>query len=131
MLPQELQSASVAEERTTEVVQRYLNELAGVPGDTPAEPIIRALLSSSVERLHLLCAALLHRSYPRLTKPPLNLQPEEMLSGVVERMMKAMRKVRPVTVRQYFVLANQHMRWELNELARRFDQETRAQELRE
>jgi len=122
---------AVSEQRTTEIVERYLNELAGVSGDTPAEPIIRALLSSSVERLYLLCAKLLHRNYPRLTKPPLNLQPEEMLSGVVERLMKAMRKVHPETVRQFFALANQHMRWELNELARRFDQEMRAVQLRE
>ena len=106
-------------------------ELAKLSGDAPAEPVVRALLASSVDRLHLLCATLLHRNYPRLTKPPLNLQADEMLSGVVERMIKAMRVVRPGNVRQFFALANQHMRWELNELARRFDQETRAVELRE
>jgi RNA polymerase sigma-70 factor (ECF subfamily) len=121
----------VGEERTTAVVERYLVELAELSGDAPAEPVIRALLSTSVDRLHLLCATLLHRNYPRLTKPPLNLQVDEMLSGVVERMIKAMRVVRPGNVRQFFALANQHMRWELNELARRFDQETRAVELRE
>jgi RNA polymerase sigma-70 factor (ECF subfamily) len=121
----------VAEERTTAVVERYLNELAGVTGETPAEPVIRALLSSSVNRLHLLCATLLHRSYPRLARPPLNLQTEEMLSGVVERMMKAMRVARPATVRQFFAMANQHVRWELNEMARRLDRETHAVELRE
>jgi RNA polymerase sigma factor (sigma-70 family) len=121
----------VTEENTTVVVERYLNELAGVPGDAPAEPLIRTLLSSSVDRLHLLCATLLYRNYPRLTKPPMNLQTEEMLSGVVERMMKALQQVRPRTVRQFFALANQHMRWELNDLARRLDNETRAVELRE
>jgi RNA polymerase sigma factor (sigma-70 family) len=121
----------VGEERTTAVVERYLVELAELSGDAPAEPVVRALLSSSVDRLHLLCATLLHRNYPRLTKPPLNLQAEEMLSGVVERMIKAMRVVRPGNVRQFFALANQHMRWELNDLARRFDHEARAVELRE
>ena len=113
------------------VVERYLNELAGVPGDAPADPIIRTLLSSSVDRLHLLCATLLYRNYPRLARPPMNLQTEEMLSGVVERMMKALQRVRPKTVREFFALANQHMRWELNDLARRLDRETRAVELRE
>ena len=49
------------DERTTAVVQRYLDELAG---DSPSEPIIRALLDRSVRRLHLLCASMLHRSYP-------------------------------------------------------------------
>src|SRR5688572_5210709 len=123
--------APMDETRTTEVVQQFLNELAGVKGDTPAEPIVRALLSSAVNRLHLLCTALLFRSYPRLTKPPLNLQADELLSAVVERLLKAMRQVRPQTVRQFFALANQHMRWELNDLARRLDKEARRLELRE
>jgi RNA polymerase sigma-70 factor (ECF subfamily) len=119
------------ETRTTVVVQRFLDELAGVKGDAPAEPIVRALLASAVDRLHLLCTALLFRSYPRLTRPPLNLQADEMLSTVVERLLKAMREVRPQTVRQFFALANQHMRWELNDLCRRLDKEARQVELRE
>lgn len=118
-------------ENTTVVVEQYLNELAGVSGDDSAEPVIRALLSSSLRRLHLLSATLLYRNYPRLSKPPLNLQAEEMLSGVVERMMKALRKVHPRTVREFFALANQHMRWELNEFARRLDREAHAVEIRE
>jgi len=69
-------------EHTTVVIQRYLDELAE---EKPADPIIRTLLDTSVRRLHQLCCALLYRSYPRLTRPPLNLQVEEMLSAVVER----------------------------------------------
>jgi hypothetical protein len=107
--------------RTTAAVQRYLNELAGLRGDAPAEPIVRALLACAVDRLHLLCAGLLHRSYPRLTRGPLNLRSEEVLGAVVERLLKAMRQVRPTTVRQFFALVNQHMRWELNDMARRLD----------
>src|SRR5262249_50707587 len=64
----------------------------------------------------------LHRSYPRLTRPPLNLETDELLSGVVAGMLSALRTVRPTTVRQFFALANQHMRWQLNDLARRLDQ---------
>lgn len=112
----------MAEQQTTVVVQQYLNELVGVQADSPAEPIIQALLSRSVRRLQLLCATLLHRSYPRLARPPLNLQTEEVLSAVVERLLKALRDLRPTTVRQFFALANQHIRWELNDLARRLDQ---------
>jgi hypothetical protein len=41
------------------------------------------------------------------------------LSAVVERLLKALRAARPQTVREFFALANQHMRWELNDLARR------------
>src|SRR3954451_11188069 len=116
---------------TTLAVQRFLDELAGVKGDAPAEPIVRALLASAVDPLHLICTAMLFRSYPRLTRPPLNLQADEMLSSVVERLLKAMRQVHPQTVRQFFALANQHMRWELNDLARRLDKEARQVELRE
>jgi RNA polymerase sigma-70 factor (ECF subfamily) len=118
----------MAEERTTAAVQRYLDALAG---DAPAEPIIRALLDRSVRRLQLLCANLLHRSYPRLTRPPLNLQSDELLSAVVERLLKALREAQPGNVRQFFALANQHMRWELNDLARRLDEQPAAVELRE
>ena len=34
-------------------------------------------------------------------------------------------------MRQFFALANQHMRWELNDLARRLDEQPAAVELRE
>jgi hypothetical protein len=71
----------------------------------------------------LLCATLLHRSYPRLTQPPSNVQADELLGAVTERLLKALREARPRTVRQLFALANQHMRWELNDLARRLDLE--------
>jgi RNA polymerase sigma-70 factor (ECF subfamily) len=121
----------VADDQTTAVVQRYLTQLAAASGDASAEPIVRELLAGAVNRLHILCTSMLFRSYPRLTQPPLNLQPDEMLSAVVERMIKAMRSVRPQTVRQFFALANQHMRWELNDLARRLDNEARALEVRE
>src|ERR1700688_3480203 len=115
-------------EHTTGAVQFYLNALAG---DVPAEPIVRALLDRAVRRLRLLCANLLHRKYRRLTLPPLNLQTDEMLGAVVERLLKAMRSVRPQTVRQFFALANQHMRWQLNDLARRLDEQPAVVELLE
>jgi RNA polymerase sigma factor (sigma-70 family) len=115
-------------ENTTAAVQRYLDALAG---EAPPEPIIRALLDRSVRRLHHLCAALLYRSFPRLTRPPLNLQADELLSAVVERLLKALREARPGTVRQFFALAGQHMRWELTDLARRLDNQPAAVELRD
>jgi RNA polymerase sigma-70 factor (ECF subfamily) len=117
--------------RTTIAVQRYLDELNGLPGDAPAEPIVRELLARSVNRLNLLCRSMLYRKYPRLAQPPVNLQPDEMLSAVAERMIKAMRQARPQTVRQFFALANQHMRWELNDVARRLDKQAPAVEVRE
>jgi RNA polymerase sigma factor (sigma-70 family) len=110
-------------ENTTVAVQRCLD--AWKEGE-PAEPLIRAILDRSARRLHLLCSNFLRRKYRRLTRPPLNLQPEEMLGAVVERLLKAMRLVHPQTVRQFFGLVNQHMRWELNDVARRFDAQPQA-----
>lgn len=116
------------DEPTTAVIQRCLDALQG---DAPAEPLIRALLERAVERLRLLCAALLHRSYPRLAQPPLNLETDELLDGVVAGLLTALKKVRPETVRQFFALANQHMRWQLNDLARLLDKQPRAGALAE
>ena len=107
-------------EQTSLAVQRYLDELAG---GSPTEPVIRALLERAARRLHQLCASLLYRSYPRLTRPPANLQVDEMLGAVVERLLKALREARPTSARQFFSLACQHMRWELNDLARRLDEQ--------
>jgi RNA polymerase sigma-70 factor (ECF subfamily) len=50
---------------------------------------------------------------------------------VVERLLKAMREARPETVRQFFGLASQHIRWELNDLARRLDAQTAPSPLAE
>jgi RNA polymerase sigma factor (sigma-70 family) len=113
----------VDQEHTTIAVQRYLDELAD---GSPPEPVIRALLDRAVRRLGQLCGVLLHRSYPRLTQPPLNLQVDEMLSAVVERLLKALREARPTSVRQFFALAGQHLRWELYDMARRLDEEPGA-----
>jgi RNA polymerase sigma factor (sigma-70 family) len=106
------------EESTTAVIQRYLDAL---PVGT-AELIIRDLLDRAVGRLRLLCATFLFKEYPRLTRPPLNVDTDELLGGVVAGLLKAMRTARPQTVRQFFALATQHMRWQLNDLARRLDE---------
>jgi RNA polymerase sigma-70 factor (ECF subfamily) len=89
----------MSDDQTTAVVHRYLDELEG---DSPSEPLVRDLLDRAVRRLHLVCATLLHRGYPRLTQLPLNL-----------------------------ALASQRMRWELNDLARRLDEQPVAVGLRE
>lgn len=117
--------------QTTAAVQRYLDDLAGVSVGGPSEAVVRALLGRSVNRLHLLCARLLYKQYPRLTRGPVNLQADELLGAVVDRLIRAMRQVRPRTVREFFALANQHVRWELNEVARQLDRGAMAVELRD
>src|SRR6516165_7637382 len=74
---------------------------------------------------------MLHRDYRLLTPPPLNLQTDELLGAVVERLIKALREARPRTAREFFALAGQHMRWELKDQARRLDNQPAAVELRE
>ncbi|MDB5348532.1 MAG: fliA 1 [Schlesneria sp.] len=61
----------------------------------------------------------------------MNLDTTEMLGGVVAELHKAMRKIRPLTVRQFFALVNQHIRWQLNDLARRLDETPVMTELHE
>jgi RNA polymerase sigma-70 factor (ECF subfamily) len=110
----------MAQEQTTVAVQRHLDALAeGVP----AEPVIRQLLDQALGRLQALCTNLLFRGYPWLALPPVNLRPEELLGGVAERLLQAMQEIRPQTVRQFFALANQHIRWELNDLSQRLDKQ--------
>jgi RNA polymerase sigma factor (sigma-70 family) len=116
------------DEPTTAGIQRCLDALQG---DAAAEPLIRDLLERAVRRLRPLCAAFLQQSYPRLAQPPSNLEADELLGGVVAGLLTALRKVRPQTVRQFFALANQHMRWQLNDLARLLDKRPRAAPLAE
>src|SRR5262245_48540258 len=113
-------------EQTTAAIQRYLADLGRADGVSTAEPIVRELIERAVGRLPMLCSTMLHRSYPRLTRPPLNLQVDEMLGAIVERLLRALREVRPQNARQFFGLATKHMRWELNDLARRLDERSQA-----
>ena len=113
---------------TTVVIQRYLEAMSG---DTAAEAVVRELLERAVGRLRLLCATFLYKSYPRLTRPPVNLEADELLGGVVAGLITALRATRPPTVRQFFALANQHIRWQLNDLARRLDERPAAAALAE
>jgi RNA polymerase sigma-70 factor (ECF subfamily) len=105
------------------VIQRYLDALSD---DVAAEPIIHELLDRAVGRLRLLCATYLYRSYPRLARPPVNLETDDLLGGVVAGLITALRTIRPQNVRQFFALASQHMRWQLNDLARRLDEQPAA-----
>jgi RNA polymerase sigma-70 factor (ECF subfamily) len=116
------------EEPTTVIIQRYLDAL---PGEAAAEPVIRELLERAVGHLRLLCATFLYKSYPRLTRPPVNLETDELLGGVVAGLLTALRTTRPTTVRQFFALACQHMRWQLNDVARRLDERPAAVALAE
>jgi hypothetical protein len=49
----------------------------------------------------------------------LNLQADERLGAIAVWLLKPLCEARSRTVRQLFVLANQHKGWELEDLARR------------
>ncbi len=74
---------------TTVIIQRHLDAL---PGDTAAEPIVREPLKQAAGRL---CTTLLYKSYPRLTRPPVNLETDELLGGIVAGLLTALRTTRP------------------------------------
>jgi RNA polymerase sigma-70 factor (ECF subfamily) len=76
-----------------------------------------------------LYATLLYRSYPRMTQPPFKVQADELFGAVAERLLKALREACPEHVRRFLGMATQHMRWELNDLARRLDNQPAAAEL--
>jgi RNA polymerase sigma-70 factor (ECF subfamily) len=102
-------------------LHRYLNRLAGATDDSDALQIAREVLSVAAGPILLLCGSTLRRHYPRLAKGPFNVQPEDLVGAVVERLIKAMRNVRPAHVREFFALTMKHVRWELNGLARELD----------
>src|SRR5215471_9286394 len=98
-----------------------------LPGCFGREPTPRADRAGTTRSICSPITAVMYES----ALPPVNLQPEEMLDAVVERLLQAMRSVRPHTVRQFFALVNQHMRWELNDVARRLDEQPNPVELQE
>jgi RNA polymerase sigma factor (sigma-70 family) len=109
---------------TTAQVQACLDELRRHRHPESVAPAVRDLLERAADRLQMLCSAMLHRQYPRLSRPPLNLRAEEMLSAVAERLLRSLHEVRPEGTRQFFALVNRHLRWELNDLARRLDEQS-------
>jgi RNA polymerase sigma factor (sigma-70 family) len=116
-------SSAIDSDQTDVTVGQCLERLALATEEANARRIVRELLAAAADRILSLCGSTLSRRYPRLTKGPLNLQPEELLGAVVERLIKALRTVRPAGVSEFFALTMKHVRWELNGLARQLDAE--------
>lgn len=103
---------------TNAVIQGCLNRLAGAADDSDTRQIVRELLSVAAGPIQLLCGSTLSRYYPRLAKSPFNVEPDDLVGAIVERLIKAMRNVRPAQVCEFFALTMKHIRWELNGLVR-------------
>lgn len=114
--------SSVMDTEDTNVgIQRCLNRLAGATDDSDSRQIVRELLSVAAGPIQLLCGSTLSRYYPRLAKSPFNVESDDLVGAIVERLIKAMRNVRPPHVREFFALTMKHVRWELNGLVRELD----------
>jgi RNA polymerase sigma-70 factor (ECF subfamily) len=75
-------------------MDRLAGALDALPEDTAAEPVIRELVRAA-GRLRLRCATLLYKSYPRLARPPVNLEADELCGGVVAGLLTALRRSGP------------------------------------
>jgi RNA polymerase sigma-70 factor (ECF subfamily) len=64
--------------------------------DSRRVALVERDLGHAAGRLRLLCATLLYRSSPRLTRPPLNLETDELLGGVVEWLITACARFAPI-----------------------------------
>src|SRR5260370_863614 len=63
------------------------------------------------------------REHPLAVRRAGAFDPDELLGAVVEGLLKALRGARRKGARQFFALASQHLHWELDEMARRLDEE--------
>jgi RNA polymerase sigma-70 factor (ECF subfamily) len=55
----------------------------------------------------------------------------DVLDARADRLLKGLHEARPWTVRLLLAVANQHIRWELNDLARRLDNQRALAPMRE
>ena len=120
-LDRPIRPSAIDSEDADGALQHCLNRLERAADEADARQIVRELLSVAAGPILSLCGSTLRRHYPRLARGPLNVRPDELLSVVMERLIKAMRNVRPTHVRAFFALAMKHIRWELNGLARKLD----------
>ena len=77
----------MGDDRTTAVVKAYL--VAWRETRRPTR-LSGSCWTGPSGRLRLLCAGLLLRGYPRLTRPPLNLEVDDLLGAVVGRVLRGM-----------------------------------------
>jgi RNA polymerase sigma-70 factor (ECF subfamily) len=84
------------------------------------------LIHAAYERLRRLAAVILNESFPRLKGPPALLQTTDVANEAALGMFQMLDEIRPGTVRDFFRLAAQRMRWLLLDRAKQTD---RAQRL--
>jgi RNA polymerase sigma factor (TIGR02999 family) len=86
----------------------------------------RELIDRAYERLHDLSAVILRKSFPRMKQAPALLDTTDVANESACRLYRALAEVQPATVRDFFRLAAQRIRWLLLDLAKHEDRPLRV-----
>jgi RNA polymerase sigma factor (sigma-70 family) len=100
----------------TAVLQRIIDRMRSGDGEARRELIERAY-----ERLRHLSAVILRRSFPRLKRAPALVDTTDVANESAYRLYQALAEIQPATVRDFFRLAAQKIRWLLLDLAKQVD----------
>jgi RNA polymerase sigma-70 factor (ECF subfamily) len=83
------------------------------------------LIECAYDRLRRLARVILNESFPRLKGSPGLMQTTEVANEVALGMYELLREVRPATVRDFFRVAAQRIRWLLLDRAKKIDRAQR------
>lgn len=97
----------------TSVLQDLIDRMRR--GDAVAR---RELIDCSYERLRDLSATILRRNFPRMKQAPACVDTTDVANESAYRLYQALADIQPATVRDFFRLAAQRIRWLLLDLAR-------------
>lgn len=97
---------------STAIVQQLLD----LPPERWDAAARRELLAHAYQRLQLLAARIFHDDFPRLRQEH---GTGSVLHEAVIRLFRALEQVHPKTTREFFLLAGQHLRWVLLDMARK------------
>jgi RNA polymerase sigma factor (TIGR02999 family) len=106
---------SLGDDRTAEL-QNLIDRVN--QGDDAARMV---LIDRAYERLRQLSALILRQSFPRLKGAPTLVDTTDVAHESAYRLYHALAEIRPTTVRDFFRLAAQRIRWILLDLAREAD----------
>src|SRR5262245_53397026 len=81
----------------------------------------RQLIDGAYERLRRLAAVILNESFPRLKAGPALLQTSDVANEAALAMYQALNEIQPATLREFFGLAAQRIRWLLLDQAKKLD----------
>jgi RNA polymerase sigma-70 factor (ECF subfamily) len=81
----------------------------------------KELIDRTYERLRALSAVILRKSFPRMRQAPGLVDTTDVANESAYRLYQALAEIQPATVRDFYRLAAQRIRWLLLDLARQAD----------